>query len=104
MARCITAHVRATAAAHRISGKQLASRIGVSQNYTATRLRDEAPFTIDDVEAIAEAFELDPAEFFHRAYEEHSELVFSQELDQGLDQMDATGDERDTALKMKRKS
>lgn len=36
----------------RLSGKALAAKVGLSQNYVAKRLRDEAPFTLDDVERI----------------------------------------------------
>jgi hypothetical protein len=42
--------VRAHMGRQRLSGKTLAAKSGVSQNYLATRLRDEAPFTIDYVE------------------------------------------------------
>ncbi len=38
-----------------VSGKSLAAMIGLSQNYVATRLRDEKAFTVNDVEAIAAA-------------------------------------------------
>lgn len=32
---------------------QLAKRIGKSQNYLSKRLRDEAPFTLDDLDLIS---------------------------------------------------
>lgn len=38
----------------RVSGIQLAAMTGISQNYVAKRLRDEAPFTLNDVERICE--------------------------------------------------
>jgi transcriptional regulator with XRE-family HTH domain len=40
---------------HRISGMQLAGITGMSQNYIAKRLRDEAPFTVNDIENICSA-------------------------------------------------
>lgn len=36
-----------------MTGQKLASEIGLSQNYVAKRLRDEAPFTLDDIDKIA---------------------------------------------------
>jgi transcriptional regulator with XRE-family HTH domain len=44
---------------HRVSGMQLAGLTGMSQNYIAKRLRDEAPFTINDVEKICEVLKED---------------------------------------------
>ena len=41
----------------RVSGIQLASLTGISQNYIAKRLRDEAPFTLNDIERICIALE-----------------------------------------------
>jgi len=41
----------------RVSGIQLASLTGISQNYIAKRLRDEAPFTLNDIERICVALE-----------------------------------------------
>jgi transcriptional regulator with XRE-family HTH domain len=41
-----------------VSGTALAAQIGKSQNYVATRLRNEKPFTVDDVEAIAAALQV----------------------------------------------
>lgn len=37
-----------------MSGNTLAGKIGKSQNYVAVRLRDEKPFTLDDVELISD--------------------------------------------------
>lgn len=52
LARAVSAEIRARLAAQRTSGKKLAETVGLSQNYIAKRLRDEAPFTIDDIELI----------------------------------------------------
>jgi hypothetical protein len=38
-----------------MSGNVLAAKIGVSQNYLAKRLRDDAPLAVSDVEAICAA-------------------------------------------------
>lgn len=39
----------------RVSGNQLSKMAGMSQNYIAKRLRDEAAFTISDVQQICDA-------------------------------------------------
>ena len=77
LGRALTAEIRSRMGAKRISGKKLAELVGVSQNYLAKRLRDEAPLTLDDVASIAEV--LDPTigaqEFVQVAYDrQHEEL------------------------------
>ncbi len=47
-----------------MSGNTLAGRIGKSQNYVAVRLRDEKPFTLDDVELIADVLSNEGVERF----------------------------------------
>lgn len=42
------------------SGAKLAAKSGLSQNYLAKRLREELPFTLNDITKIAEALEVDP--------------------------------------------
>lgn len=42
---------------HRVSGNQLAVMTGISQNYIAKRLRDEASFTVNDIERICKALD-----------------------------------------------
>jgi transcriptional regulator with XRE-family HTH domain len=54
-ARAVSAQIRSSMAAQRISGAQLAAMAGLSRSYTSKRLRDEAAFTANDVEAICEA-------------------------------------------------
>lgn len=78
LARCVAAEIRARLAAQRKSGKWLAEQIGLSQNYVAKRLRDEAPFTLDDIELIVEAVELgsDPHDFIVRAFRRHNEEIY----------------------------
>ena len=60
LARAVSADIRARLGAERRSGKWLAEQIGLSQNYVAKRLRDEAPFNLDDLATIAEAFGIAP--------------------------------------------
>lgn len=40
------------------SGKVLAAKVGISQNYPAKRLRDETPFNVNDVENTATALQI----------------------------------------------
>ena len=84
LARSITAEIRARMAAQRISGKALAEQIGVSQNYFATRLRDEKPFTLDDLDRIVQviAGEADPHVFIQQAHERQGEAVGNLSLDE----------------------
>jgi len=51
-ARAVSDEVRLAMARHRISGTQLAGMIGRSQSYMSKRLRNDASFTANDVEAI----------------------------------------------------
>jgi|SRR5690625_1240797 len=73
-AQAVAAEVRAELAAQRISGSELAKRVGLSQNYIATRLRDEKPFTLDDIEMIRSALgaAVECHEFIARAWARRS--------------------------------
>ena len=51
-ARAVSDEVRLAMVRHRISGTQLAGMIGRSQSYMSKRLRNDASFTANDVEAI----------------------------------------------------
>lgn len=64
-------------AARRISGNQLAGSVGMSQNYLATRLRDEKPFTLDDIAKIVHALDdrTDPHDFILKAFDNHAEVI-----------------------------
>lgn len=55
LAIAFAAEVRAAMGRHRFSGNALAAATGMSQNYVAKRLRDEAPFTLNDIEKICDA-------------------------------------------------
>jgi len=55
---------------HRISATKLAARIGVSQSYLSKRLRDEAAFTLNDLESICEALGQDLEKLLEEAFKE----------------------------------
>jgi transcriptional regulator with XRE-family HTH domain len=52
-ARMVSAEVRRVLGDKRVSGNYLARELNVSQNYLSKRLRDQLPFTLNDVERIA---------------------------------------------------
>lgn len=62
-ARAVSAEVRAVLARQRITHAQLATHAGMSRGYLGKRLRDETALTLNDVEAICEAFSEDLGEF-----------------------------------------
>lgn len=51
----------------RINGVQLAARAGMSRDYLGKRLRDEVPFTLNDIEAICKALGEDLGQFLQVA-------------------------------------
>lgn len=55
LATAYSAEIRATMGAKFITGLTLSKKVGMSQNYIAKRLRDEAPFTLNDLEAVCVA-------------------------------------------------
>lgn len=67
LARAISAEVRAAMGVHRISGMGLAGLTGMSQNYVAKRLRDQASFTVNDIEIICKALGEDLSEMWANA-------------------------------------
>lgn len=77
-ARCISAEIRSRiAVAKDVTGQKLAVKIGRSQNYVAERLRDEKPFTVDDIELVARFFDDAPGEFVQSALR-HLDLVYDE--------------------------
>lgn len=66
-ARAASAEVRATMARQRISGAQLATKARISQSYLSKRLRDDLPFTLNDIEAICKALDEDLETLVHAA-------------------------------------
>ena len=69
LAKAFAAEIRAELARRSptISGLKLAGLVGMSQNYIAKRLRDELPFTLDDVAAICTALDEPFTELSKRA-------------------------------------
>lgn len=53
LARAFSAHVRMVMARERVTAKALAEASKISRSYLGKRLRDEAPFSLNDVEAIS---------------------------------------------------
>jgi DNA-binding phage protein len=53
LSRAFSAHVRMVMARDRITAQGLAEAAGLSRSYLGKRLRDEVPFTLNDVEAIS---------------------------------------------------
>lgn len=58
-ARAVSAEIRSAMARRRVSGAQLALKASLSQSYVSKRLRDEVPFTANDIEVICEVLEED---------------------------------------------
>ena len=54
-ARAISAEIRATLARQRLTVKELARQSGLSESYLGKRLRDVAPLTLNDIEAVCDA-------------------------------------------------
>ncbi|HEY0889596.1 MAG TPA: hypothetical protein VGE38_08300 [Nocardioides sp.] len=78
-ARAVSAEVRALLGAYRLSLRDFASAAGFSShNYLAIRLRDEKPFTLDDIDLVCAYFEFDASEFLRRCYENHIERLWAE--------------------------
>jgi DNA-binding phage protein len=60
LARAFSAHVRMVMARDRVTAQALAEESGLSRSYLGKRLRDEVPFTLNDVEAICQALAIEP--------------------------------------------
>jgi transcriptional regulator with XRE-family HTH domain len=54
-AAAVSAEVRAEKARQRLTDKELAEAAGLSPSYLGKRLRDEAPLTLNDIQAICAA-------------------------------------------------
>ena len=55
LARAFSGHVRMVMARDRVTAQALAEAAGLSKSYLGKRLRDEVPFSLNDVEAISKA-------------------------------------------------
>lgn len=60
LSRAFSSRVRILMADEMVTKTALAKACGVSRNYLGKRLRDEAPFTLNDVEAICRALGIQP--------------------------------------------
>ena len=83
LSRAVSAEVRAAMAARRLTIRDLAkgAKFG-SHNYLAIRLRDEKPFTLDDVNEVCLFLDEDPIEFIAQAYENHGDRLFAELVDE----------------------
>lgn len=63
LASQVSARVRAVLAARRLSARSVAEQLGWTQSYMARRVNDKAPFSVADLEALAEFLGLS-VEFF----------------------------------------
>lgn len=59
-ARAFSAQVRMVIERDGITKEALAAATGVSRNYLSKRLRDEVPFTLNDVEALCKVLGMKP--------------------------------------------
>jgi transcriptional regulator with XRE-family HTH domain len=59
-ARAVSAEIRKLMGARWMSNAGLAKATSLSQNYLGKRLRDELPFTLNDIDRIAKALGVDP--------------------------------------------
>lgn len=66
-ARAVAAEIRSAMARQRVSGVELARKTGRSQSYISKRLRDETPFSANDVEDICEVLGEDLFELLRAA-------------------------------------
>ena len=55
LARAFSARVRMVMARDHVTMQSLAEKAGISRTYLGKRLRDDMPFTLNDVEAISKA-------------------------------------------------
>lgn len=59
LARAFSRRVRLVMGDQRVTAQALAKTTGISRSYLGKRLRDESPFTLNDVEAICRALEIE---------------------------------------------
>ncbi|AYN58110.1 helix-turn-helix DNA binding protein [Arthrobacter phage Peas] len=69
-ARAITEAIRLAMTRRRVSGAQLAERTSRSQTYISKRLRNEVPFTANDIEEICKALDEDLMKLLYAAARE----------------------------------
>lgn len=59
LARAFSSRVRIAMADQRVTAQALAEATGISRSYLGKRLRDEVPFSLNDVEAISKILGLE---------------------------------------------
>lgn len=107
-ARAVSAEIRAHMAAERTSIRDLAAAAGFrSHNYLAMRLRDEQPFSLDDVARLCDHWDIEAADFLQDAHERHEERIWAELLQdsqrpEGMTQAEAEDAYRDAAEKVAR--
>lgn len=69
-ARAIAEAIRVAMTRRRVSGAQLAERTSRSQTYISKRLRNEVPFTANDIEEICQALDEDLLKLLYAAARE----------------------------------
>lgn len=85
LARCVTYEVRAQLGKDRMNQREFATRLGFSShNYISVRLRDEKPFTLDDVDKMCRLWDIDPEEFIQQAVASNLDRVMA-DLHQATD-------------------
>lgn len=62
--QAIAAEVRAYLARRQLTGVATARRLGWTQNYMSRRLSGTAPFSLDDLQAVADLLEVPVTAFF----------------------------------------
>ncbi|GEA79964.1 helix-turn-helix domain-containing protein [Cellulomonas uda] len=63
----VTGNVRAEMARKRISQALVADRLRLTQQAVSNRLNGRVPFDVDEIVAVAELLEVDPAALLHRS-------------------------------------
>lgn len=71
LSRAASAEIRADLGRLQWTQTDLAERVGKSKNYINTRLRDEAPLNINDIEEIGRALGRSPGDLFRAAVENY---------------------------------
>lgn len=94
LARAVSAEIRSEMAVQRVTGRALAAAAEyASHNYVAERLRDEKPFTLDDVERLCRALDVDSVTLIRRAWQNHGPR-----LQLEADEANALEQEREAAV------
>lgn len=78
LARCVAAEVRAQLAKDRMNQREFAARLGfTSHNYISVRLREEKPFTLDDIDKMCALWDVAPEEFIQQAVESNLDRIMA---------------------------